>query len=212
MQKTRSPVIIAAALMLVLVGGYFLCDALTARQPAVDGAAQTEAVTPIPYAEGAGFTVDALPDFAYTGSNGAAARLYDHLGTPIVLHFWNGGDEAVLEELRALESAYGQYGEDVLFLTVHTRAAAQTAQEARALFAREQLRLPLSFDEDGSALALCGAAQAPATYFIDEEGFIAARSEGGIGEDALLFGLSLLSAGAARTPGADATAAPQAQP
>ena len=90
--------------------------------------------------------------------------------------------------------------------------AAQTAQEARALFAREQLRLPLSFDEDGSALALCGAAQAPATYFIDEEGFIAARSEGGIGEDALLFGLSLLSAGAARTPGADATAAPQAQP
>lgn len=215
MEQKRNITIILAALALVLVGCLLLIAELTGWRPEA-GQSQQQAAgeTPIPYAEGAAFDVASAPDFAFAGSDGAFASLYDHLGTPILVHFWNGGGDAVVEELHALDRAFANYGEDVQFLIIHT-AGEQSQNEAKSLFSREELKLPLFFDADGSALDACGAMQPPVTYFIDAEGFVAAASTGSIDEDTLSFGLSLLNG-----PGQDeaspapsaATAAPSESP
>ena len=203
MEQKRNITIILAALALVLVGCLLLIAELTGWRPEA-GQSQQQAAgeTPIPYAEGAAFDV-------YKRQS-----LYDHLGTPILVHFWNGDGDAVVEELHALDRAFANYGEDVQFLIIHT-AGEQSQNEAKSLFSREELKLPLFFDADGSALDACGAMQPPVTYFIDAEGFVAAASTGSIDEDTLSFGLSLLNGPgqdeAAPAPSA-ATAAPSESP
>lgn len=178
-----------AALAALLIGGHIL---LTAARSAREAALLADIGTPVPYAEGASFAVDAAHDCAFVGEDDERISLFDYLGTPVLLHFWNGEGEAELAELQALERAYQEYGEQIIFLPVHTQGA-QSRSEAEAFFRRESLALPLFFDEDGSAIEAYGKPQAPVTYFIDAEGFIAASSTGSIDEDTLLFGLSLLS-------------------
>lgn len=178
-----------AALAALLIGGHIL---LTAARSAREAALLADIGTPVPYAEGASFAVDAAHDCAFVAEEGERITLFDYLGTPVLLHFWNGEGEAELAELQALERAYREYGEQIVFLPIHTQGA-QSRSEAEAFFRRESLALPLFFDEDGSAIEAYGKPQAPVTYFIDAEGFIAAASTGSIDEDTLLFGLSLLS-------------------
>ena len=189
MSIKRYSVALLAALAALLIGGHIL---LTAARSAREAALLADIGTPVPYAEGASFAVDAARDCAFVGEDDERISLFDYLGTPVLLHFWNGEGEAELAELQALERAYREYGEQIVFLPIHTQGA-QTRSEAEAFFRRESLALPLFFDEDGSAIEAYGKPQAPVTYFIDAEGFIAASSTGSIDEDTLLFGLSLLS-------------------
>lgn len=178
-----------AALAALLIGGHILVMAVRSAREA---ALLAGIGTPVPYAEGASFAVDAAHDCAFVAEEGERITLFDYLGTPVLLHFWNGEGEAELAELQALERAYQEYGEQIIFLPVHTQGT-QSRSEAEAFYRRESLALPLFFDEDGSAIEAYGKPQAPVTYFIDAEGFIAASSTGSIDEDTLLFGLSLLS-------------------
>lgn len=189
MSIKRYSVALLAALAALLIGGHIL---VTAARSAREAALLADIGTPVPYAEGASFAVDAARDCAFVGEDDESISLFDYLGTPVLLHFWNGEGEAELAELQALERAYREYGEQIVFLPIHTQGA-QTRSEAEAFFRRESLALPLFFDEDGSAIEAYGKPQAPVTYFIDAEGFIAAASTGSIDEDTLLFGLSLLS-------------------
>lgn len=211
MDKKRNPIVIIAALILVLVGGYFLYAEVAGLSEG-ERVLLLDPMTPIPYADGAGFEVDAAHDFSFMSHTDEEVSLFDYIGRPMLLHFWNGESDAVLAELQALDRAYREYGEEIVFLPVHTMGA-QTRGEAEALFGRQSLALPMFFDEDGSAMRACGASQAPVTYFIDADGFIAAASTGSIDEETLLFGLSLLSDLTPATPEAspapDAKAAPE---
>lgn len=213
MHTKKNPVVILAAAALILIGAALLLFRLT---PVGNLIPQSTPVpfTPPPFSEGAAFETLPMSDFVVTDDAGQTS-LFDLLGKPVLVHFWNGDSDAVLEELQALERAYQDFGEDIQFLVIHTRGA-QDEDAAKALFLRQAFTLPLYFDADGSAREACGAPQAPATYFIDAEGFVAAASETAIDEDALQFGLSLL---ATRAPlssdasaGPDATTAPEAQP
>lgn len=211
MKQKRNLVVIIAALILVLTGGYFLYAEISGL-PDNERLLRADNPTSIPYAEGAAFDTDAIHDFTVSGSAGDL-QLFDHLGEPILLHFWRGESDEVLQELKALDDAYRKYGEDLQFVIVHAMGA-QTRSEAEAIFKREELTLPLYFDEDGSAMRANGATQAPATYFVDADGFIAASSAGSITEETLRFGIALLmapaplSSGATSTPAAGSTAEP----
>lgn len=195
MKDRRNAAVIISAVMLILVGGYFLYAELCGL-PEEARILSLGKSTPIPYAEGADFSVDAAGDFTFTDQHGQQLNLFSHIGSPILLHFWNGDSESVVAELQALERAYRLYGDSVVFLSVHTKGT-QSQDDARALFAREVPDMPIYFDEDGSALAICGSPLPPVTFFIDADGFIAAAADGSIDEDTLLFGLSLLADGPA---------------
>ena len=213
MHRKKNPAVILAALALILIGAVLLLLRLTPVGDAVPRNTPAP-YTPVPYSEGAAFETQAMRDFVVMGDAGQTS-LFELLGKPVLVHFWNGDSEAVVEELQALERAYQHFGEDVQFLVVHTRGSL-SEDAARALFLRQAFTLPLYFDADGSARKACGAPQAPATYFIDADGFLAAASETGIDEDALQFGLSLLSTREPLPPASsadpDATAAPEALP
>lgn len=137
MEQKRNITIILAALALVLVGCLLLIAELTGWRPEA-GQSQQQAAgeTPIPYAEGAAFDVASAPDFAFAGSDGAFASLYDHLGTPILVHFWNGDGDAVVEELHALDRAFANYGEDVQFLIIIQQASSRKTKQNRSFHAK----------------------------------------------------------------------------
>lgn len=213
MYTKKNPAVVLAATALIMIGAALLLFRLTPIGGMVPLRTPIPP-TPAPFSAGAAFETIPVRDFVVTGDAGQTS-LFHLLGKPVLVHFWNGDSDAVLEELQALERAYQGFGEDIQFLVIHTRGA-QDENAAKALFLRQALTLPLYFDADGSAREACGAPQAPATYFIDADGFLAVASETALDEEALQFGLSLL---ATRAPlsqetsaGPDATTAPEAQP
>ena len=118
-----------AALAALLIGGHILVMAVRSAREA---SLLAGIGTPVPYAEGASFAVDAAHDCAFVAEEGERITLFDYLGTPVLLHFWNGEGEEELAELQALERAYQKYGEQIIFLPVHTQGT-QSRSEADAI-------------------------------------------------------------------------------
>ena len=93
----------------------------------------------------------------------------------------------------ALQRAYEAYGEDIVFLVINMTDGNRETRATADAYVREQgFTFPVLYDLDGSAAAVYGAGEAPATIFIDADGFIVTRSAGTIDEETLLFGLKLL--------------------
>jgi len=133
------------------------------------------------------YTETPASNIRITDTAGIEKNLFDHLGSPILLQFWPDPAALTEAEANAMRAAYDTHGEKIVFLLV---CPAPPAPDT--LFSEHGLLPLLFFDADGSAAKTYNAAEAPATIFIDADGFIATQSIGPISEEALIFGLNLL--------------------
>lgn len=167
----------------VLIGAVLLLSFLStlSREKACEAAA-------IPAETGAAFDAVPVAEMLLHSPKGDV-WLSDLEGTPVVLHFFSPGTEPG-EELTLINDLSLQYEEKVLFLPV---CEAEERAAAEALFAANGIALPLYTDGIPSAKEACAITQVPSTVFIDAGGFLAARSQGAVEAEAMLFGISLIA-------------------
>jgi len=206
MEEKKNRVVVGILCALIVLGVIGLALTVSAEQKALS---IDEIQTPIPHSDGAGFDTDTIGDFSLFQADGNELRLFDHLGTPMVVYLWDGAEESTVAELQALERAYLAHGETIAFLPINVLGSL-TQDTIIKLYEREKFTMPCYFDTLQEATEACGIAQAPMTIFIDAEGFVAASSEVNIDEETLLFGVSLLTPNERLSSAA--TAVPQGQP
>lgn len=141
----------------------------------------------VPPTTTAAYTETPASDFSVTDAEGNRTCLFDHLGTPVLVQFWPDPTALSERELDIIQHAFDEHGEEIVFLLV-----CPVPPSPNDLFSERGLLPLLHFDADGSAAAVYGVGDMPATLFIDADGFIATQASGSITEDALLFGLDLL--------------------
>ncbi|HEY6635386.1 MAG TPA: TlpA disulfide reductase family protein [Acidimicrobiia bacterium] len=120
------------------------------------------------------------PDFTVEVIDGGSFTLSDQIGAPVVLNFWASWCEPCRTEIPAI-SAFAEAHPDVVVIGVSAQDAELTARE----FADEvaaSYPLALGTEEIEDAYPLIGL---PATYVIDENGFVVEFFDGIIDEETL---------------------------
>lgn len=156
-----------------------------------DKARAVSADTSYPVGSGAAFDAVPVTDFLLTSEEGEF-WLSDLEGTPLVIHFFAPDGNVPGEELLLMNDLSLQYEDRLLFLPV---CAAEDLSAARALFSQNGIALPLYAESSSNAKEACAVTQTPSTVFIDDGGFLAARSGGAVDEETMRFGISLIAPG-----------------
>jgi len=141
----------------------------------------------VPPVATATYTETPAQNIQLTDNKGDSITLFDYLGSPVLLQFWPDLNALSDSELDAMQHAYMQKGDDIVFLLVCP--APPSSDDA---FSKRGLLPLLCFDADGAAAKTYEAEHAPATIFIDADGFIVTQANETISQDALFFGLDLL--------------------
>ncbi len=133
------------------------------------------------------------PDFtAYDGS-GSAVSLSDFRGKPVILNFWASWCGPCKSEMPEFQSAFETYGEQIHFVMVDMVDGYQETQEkGQALIDSSGYTFPVYFDTDMDAAITYGVTAIPATYFLDENGYLVTAARGALNAETLQQGIGLL--------------------
>lgn len=200
-----------AALVVLLVGAYFLYDRLSAdvshdvlvSQDAEETPTEAETETETQTApsdteettekEEEEATANLVPDFTVTDADGNEVKLSDYFGKPIVLNFWASWCSPCKSEMPEFNAAWEELEGEVQFLMVNmTDGARETVESAREYVEGEGFTFPVLFDTKSEAAIAYSAYSLPTTYFIDAEGYVTARAVGAIDGETLQKGLDLI--------------------
>ncbi len=135
------------------------------------------------------------PDFTVYTDEDEEITLSSQTGKPIILNFWASWCPPCKSEMPHFQEAYEESGEDFIFMMINLTDGSRETKETAAKFLEEMgYTFPVYFDLDQSAMTAYGTVSIPATYFIDEEGNIAASAVGAIDKDTLLQGMEMIRA------------------
>lgn len=127
------------------------------------------------------------PDFAVYDAEGKQVKLSDFAGKPVVINFWATWCGYCVQEMPAFEKAFGEYGDEVVFMMINvTDGMSEKKEDAMAFIEEKGYTFPVYYDTDLSATYAYGAYSLPATGFITESGVFAGGQMGAMSEE-LLF-------------------------
>ncbi|MSQ29004.1 MAG: TlpA family protein disulfide reductase [Dehalococcoidia bacterium] len=117
------------------------------------------------------------PDFTLDTPSGRVL-LSETRGRIVVLNFWATWCVPCKQEMPEFEALYRARGDrDITVIAIN--AIATDSRAAAIEFARELgLTFPIAFDARGEVMRAYGVQGLPATFFIDREGIVRARSLG----------------------------------
>jgi len=128
------------------------------------------------------------PDFAMMDAYGNELQLSDFFGKPIVLNFWATWCPACVMETPYFENLYQELGDSVHVLKVNLLDGNRETREGVDSFMHENgYTFPLYFDISGAAMY--GVRAIPVTFFICEDGYAVAMSQGAVNDSVLQQGL-----------------------
>ena len=111
------------------------------------------------------------PDFTVTDGSGAAVRLSDFFGQPIILNFWATWCPPCRSELPDFDKLYRQYGTSVRFMMIDlTDGYRETAESVKEFVSKNDYTFPVYYDDHGSAANAYRVSSIPFTVVIDKNG------------------------------------------
>ncbi len=132
------------------------------------------------------------PDFTVLDYNGNKVKLSDYKGKPVVLNFWATWCFYCKEEMPDFDTAFEIYP-DVEFLMINaTDGYQETMEKAKQYYEDEGFDFNIYFDTNREAVTNYGLTGYPATFFIDEEGYLQASASGMIDFEMLEKGIDLI--------------------
>jgi peroxiredoxin len=146
---------------------------LGARKPHPAGAAEIGTLLPVA-------TPGPAPDVAFQTADGAARRLADYVGKPLVVNLWATWCPPCVKELPTLAALAHSLAEDgILILPISSdRGGAKTVT---AFYAAHGIDgLPVLIDKDSALLHAFGVQGLPTTFVIDRTGKVVGVEQGGM--------------------------------
>lgn len=185
MTNRKTTIIIAAALVVVLLGATALYRSLSKSEASAGAEAQSavqqedESV--------------AAPDFTMLDAESNSVALSNHIGTPIVLNFWASWCGPCKNEMPVFDSVAAELGDKVDFMMVNLTDGGRETVESATQFIEEQgFTFPVYFDTLSEGATAYSVRSIPVTYFIDTEGNVQAYSAGSMDEDTLRQGIGMI--------------------
>jgi thiol-disulfide isomerase/thioredoxin len=132
------------------------------------------------------------PDFTVLDYEGNEVKLSDYKGKPVVLNFWATWCFYCKEEMPDFNKAYEKYP-DVEFLMINaTDGYQETIETAKKYYEDEGYDFNIYFDTNIEAVNNYGLTGFPATFFIDDEGYLQASIGGMLDFETLEKGINLI--------------------
>ena len=132
-------------------------------------------------------------DFTVYDLDGNAMSLSELKGKPVVLNFWASWCNPCTSEMPVFHDAYLEYQEELHFMMVNmTDGSKETLESASTFIAENGFEFPVYYDTDVNAALVYNVYSLPTTYFIDEQGYLAAYGQGSMSREVLQSGIDMI--------------------
>ncbi|CAM4283749.1 MAG: redoxin domain-containing protein [Paenibacillus macerans] len=165
MGKARRPIQIVILMLIVILGGYAISNAV--------------------FGDDSGKPVvgEKPPAFKLLGLDGNVHTLGDYKGKAVVINFWATWCTYCVKEMPALQTQWEKWkDQDVVILGINTGEDKMTVEN----FVKQTgAGFPILFDSDNTAVRDYGIVPMPTTFFVDKKGKIASIHQGELNLDTL---------------------------
>ena len=189
----KKKLIIGIFAFVVLIAGASLLYGQLSKDFTPDSIAESQGQGQVSEEEEEGQQLQMAPDFTVYDEDGNAVTLHQYFGKPIVLNFWASWCGPCKNEMPDFEEMYKARGDEIQFLMVNCTGGRETLESAKSFLADSGYTFPVFFDTDLDASMAYGTSSIPMTFFLDEEGYLAAYAQGSITADLLRQGIDMIT-------------------